>query len=376
MKRTELSEVGEFGLIERLKTLLPQTNPTTIKSIGDDAAVIKPAQAHVLVSTDMLVEGPHFNLSYVPLKHLGYKAAAVNLSDIAAMNGVPSQLVVGLAISNRFSVEAIEELYQGFALACEEYNVDLVGGDITSSGSGLIISVTAMGSAAPGKVVYRNGAKAGQVICVTGDLGAAYMGLQILEREKEEFLANPDMQPQINEEQAYLIGRQLKPEARTDMVHTLAELGVVPTSMIDISDGLASELLHLCNASGTGAMIYEEHLPCENVTRLAASEFGFTPVTVMLHGGEDYELLFTVTPEDFEKIRHLAEVTAIGIMREASQGVGIMLRAGQAIPITAQGWRHFESAIGGQMESGPSDLQFPEEGSDAANDNTDNQHSA
>jgi thiamine-monophosphate kinase len=311
-----------------------------VKGIGDDAAVINPAQQQVVVSTDILAEGIHFDLSYTPLKHLGYKAVAVNVSDIAAMNATPTQIVVGLALSNRFSVEAIDELYEGIQLACEHYKVDLVGGDTTSSRSGLVISVTALGLATAEQLVYRNTAKEGEVICVSGDLGAAYMGLQVLSREKQEFLANPEMQPQLSDKD-YILQRQLKPKARTDIMYELREMGVKPTAMIDISDGLASELLHICTQSGIGALILEEKLPVDNLTALTASEFNMLPITCALNGGEDYELLFTVTQADYEKIRLHSDISAIGITKKAADGVSVLSKGGNNYPIKAQGWVHF-----------------------------------
>jgi thiamine-monophosphate kinase len=271
---------------------------------------------------------------------LGYKAVAVNVSDIAAMNATPTQIVVGLALSNRFSVEAIDELYEGIQLACEHYKVDLVGGDTTSSRSGLVISVTALGLATAEQLVYRNTAKEGEVICVSGDLGAAYMGLQVLSREKQEFLANPEMQPQLSDKD-YILQRQLKPKARTDIMYELREMGVKPTAMIDISDGLASELLHICTQSGIGALILEEKLPVDNLTALTASEFNMLPITCALNGGEDYELLFTVTQADYEKIRLHSDISAIGITKKAADGVSVLSKGGNNYPIKAQGWVHF-----------------------------------
>lgn len=340
MERTELSSLGEFGLIDRLKSQITLYNSSTLKGIGDDAALINPEGKQVVVSTDILAEGIHFDLSYTPLKHLGYKAIAVNVSDIAAMNATPTQVVIGLALSNRFSLEAIEELYEGMRLACENYKVDLVGGDTTSSRSGLVLSVTALGLVAPEQVVYRNTAQAGEVICVSGDLGAAYMGLQVLAREKQEFVANPNMQPQLSEKD-YILQRQLRPEARTDIMYDLREKGVKPTAMIDISDGLASELMHICTQSKIGALIFEDKLPIDNLTALTASEFGMLPVTCALNGGEDYELLFTVTQEDYEKIRLHQDISAIGITKKAEDGITLVSKSGNSYPIKAQGWVHF-----------------------------------
>jgi thiamine-monophosphate kinase len=341
VQRTELNELGEFGLIERIKNASVLRNPTTIKGIGDDAAVIKKNETQVfLISTDTLTEGIHFDLTYSPLKHLGYKSVMVNLSDIAAMNGTPEQITVALACSNRFSVEAIEELYQGILLACERYNVDLVGGDTTSCRAGLILSITVVGSAETDKVVYRSGAKTNDIICVSGDLGGAYMGLQILEREKQSFLSNPDMQPEL-EDKDYIVQRQLKPEARVDMVKELATLGILPTSMIDISDGLASEILHICKASGKGADLFEDKFPIDQMTYDTAREFDLDPLTVMMNGGEDYELLFTIKQEDFDKIKNHPSITPIGYIKDAAAGVNIITKAGNSFPVKAQGWKHF-----------------------------------
>lgn len=342
-QRTEIASLGEFGLIDRINGLVELKRPETFKGIGDDAAVIdfathKPGE-QLLVSTDLLAEGVHFDLRYVPLKHLGYKAVAVNLSDIAAMNALPTHIVVSVAISSKFSVEAVDELYAGIRAACERYNVDLVGGDTTSSRAGLVINITAFGTAKPETIAYRSKASAGEVVCVTGDLGAAYMGLQLLEREKAAYLANPEAQPQISEEYAYLLERQLKPEARTDMVHEFRDAGVVPTSMIDISDGLSSELLHLCKQSGIGVAVYADKLPVDNTTKLAASEFNLSPTTCALNGGEDYELLFTLKQEDFEKLRKLDLFTPIGITRPAEDGALLVTKDG-GVPLKAQGWVH------------------------------------
>lgn len=339
--RTELNELGEFGLIERIKNASVIRNATTLKGIGDDAAVIKKDEKNVfLVSTDTLTEGIHFDLTYAPLKHLGYKSVAVNVSDIVAMNGTAEQITVALACSNRFSVEAIEELYQGILLACEHYNVDLVGGDTTTSRSGLTLSITAIGSAEADKVVYRSGARPNHIVCVSGDLGGAYMGLQVLEREKQSFLSNPNMQPEL-EDLDYIVQRQLKPEARVDMVKELVTLGILPSSMIDISDGLASEILHLCRASGTGADLFEDKFPIDQMTYDTAREFDLDPLTVMMNGGEDYELLFTIKQEDFEKIKNHPSITPIGYIKEAASGINIITKAGNSFPIKAQGWKHF-----------------------------------
>ena len=339
--RTELNELGEFGLIERIKNASIVRNPTTLLGIGDDAAVIKKDEKNVfLISTDTLTEGVHFDLTYAPLKHLGYKSVAVNVSDIAAMNGTAEQIIVSLACSNRFSVEAIEELYQGILLACERYKVDLVGGDTTTSRAGLTLSITVVGTAETGKVVYRSGAKPNDIVCISGDIGGAYMGLQVLEREKQSFLSNPDMQPEL-EDKDYIVQRQLKPEARVDIIKEFVTLGIVPTSMIDISDGLASEIIHLCKASGTGADLFEDKFPIDQMTYDSAREFDLDPLTVMMNGGEDYELLFTIRQEDFEKIKNHPSITPIGYIKEAAAGINIITKAGNSFPVKAQGWRHF-----------------------------------
>ncbi len=340
MERTELNTLGEFGLIDRIKTKFSLQNPESVLGIGDDAAVIDTGDRYMLVSTDMLLEGVHFDLAYVPLRHLGYKSVAVNVSDIAAMNGIAKQITVSIGLSNRMSVEAVDEIYEGIKFACEDYQVDLVGGDTTSSRSGLVISVTVTGFVDKDKVAYRSGARPNDILCVTGDLGAAYFGLQILEREKQVFLANPGMQPDL-EEKSYLVGKQLKPEARTDIVHELAEAGVVPTSMIDVSDGLASEIIHLSTQSGVGALIFEEKLPIEDITMLTATEFKLSPVTAALNGGEDYQLLFTIKQSDFDKIKNVTDITPIGYMTE-SKAVELVLNSGSKVGIKAQGWNHLQ----------------------------------
>ncbi len=339
---TDLNELGEIGLIERIRQATPApVNPETIRAIGDDAAVFDLGGTDFgLISTDMLLEGVHFDLSYTPLKHLGFKAVAVNVSDIAAMNGLPTQITVSLGLSSKFPVEAVDELYEGIRAACEAYNVDLVGGDTTTSRSGLVISVTALGKVPKDRITYRNTAQPNDVLCVTGDLGAAYLGLQLLEREKQVFLADPTMQPNL-EEQAYLVQRQLRPDARTDMVHELRDLGVRPTAMIDVSDGLANELLHLCTQSGTGAVIFDDNIPIDDQTYLTADEFKISPVTSALNGGEDYELLFTIRPQEYEKVKNNARITAIGYMTADPTQLVLATRAGQQTPIRAQGWKHF-----------------------------------
>lgn len=340
MERTELNSLGEFGLIDRIKTKFSLQNPESVLGIGDDAAVIDMGDKYMLISTDMLLEGVHFDLAYVPLRHLGYKSVAVNVSDIAAMNGIAKHITVGIGLSNRISVEAVDEIYEGIKFACEDYKVDLIGGDTTSSRAGLVISITVTGFVDKDKVAYRSGAKPNDILCVTGDLGAAYFGLQLLEREKQVFLANPGMQPDL-EEKSYLVGKQLKPEARTDIVYELAEAGVVPTSMIDISDGLASEIIHLSTQSGVGALVFEEKLPIEDITMLTATEFNLSPITAALNGGEDYQLLFTISQSDFDKIKNVSDITPIGYMTE-DKAVELVLKSGSKVGIKAQGWNHLQ----------------------------------
>ncbi|RFP63769.1 thiamine-phosphate kinase [Hymenobacter lapidiphilus] len=338
---TPLDKVGEFGLIGRIQQTVELTQPSTILGIGDDAAILAPAAGQELViSTDLLTEGVHFDLTFCPLKHLGYKAVAVNVSDIAAMNALPTQIVVAVSIPPRFTVEAVEELFEGVKLACEAYNVDLVGGDTTGSRAGLTISVTALGQVEAGKAVRRSGAGPNDLLCVTGDLGGAYLGLQVLEREKQVWQADPESQPELDK-YPYVLQRQLRPEARMDVIHELRELGVVPTSMIDVSDGLASEVLHLCQASGTGARIFTENLPIANPTLEVAGEFNLDPIMCMLNGGEDYELLFTVPLADHAKLKNHPDITIIGHMVEKSEGANLITKAGQPVPLKAQGFSHF-----------------------------------
>lgn len=341
---TPLDSLGEFGLIDRLRaSVAPPRQASTLVGIGDDAAVLHPtAGLRQVVSTDLLLEGVHFDLTFCPLKHVGYKAVAVNVSDVAAMNARPTQLVVGLAVGARFSVEAVEELYAGMRLACEAYGVDLVGGDTTSSPGGhLLISITALGEVEEARLARRSGAQLNDLLCVTGDLGAAYLGLQVLNREKQAFLADPDHRPDLDA-YTYVVQRQLRPEARMDVVHTLAELDVVPTAMLDISDGLASEVLHLCRASGVGAAVYQEKLPLAEETLDVAEELHLDPVTCALNGGEDYELLFTVPLAQHDRIRNHPDITIIGHMLAADQrGAFLMTPSGNAIPLTAQGWTAF-----------------------------------
>lgn len=339
-ERKEIDGLGEFGLIEKLTKDLPKLHDSTQKGVGDDAAVIGTEERKTLVSTDLLTEGVHFDLSFHPLKHLGYKSVVVNLSDIAAMNGTAEQILVSLAFSNRFSLQAIEELYSGIRLACEYYGVDLIGGDISSSGQGLTISITAIGSAKESEIVYRSGAKENELLCVSGDLGAAYMGLQLLEREKKVFLENPSMQPDLDGHD-YILQRQLKPEARFDILKELRKAGIRPSSMIDISDGLASEIFHLCHSSGTGAAIYENKLPIDPQTVSVAEQFGIDPLTCALNGGEDYELLFTIAQEDFEKVRQIEEVSVIGHITDKNAGKSVITKNDNQFELKAQGWKHF-----------------------------------
>ena len=336
-KATEISTLGEFGLIDRLTRDFPLRNPSSLKGVGDDCAVMEYKDTDVLVSTDLLVEGIHFDLTYVPLKHLGYKAAVVNFSDIYAMNGHPRQITVSLAISRRFTVEHMEQLYAGIRLACEIYGVDLVGGDTTSSRSGLVISVTAIGDAPRDRIVYRSGAKDTDLICVSGDLGAAYMGLQLLEREKVASAGQKDFVPQFGGKE-YLIERQLKPEARRDVVENLARHGIIPTSMMDVSDGLSSELLHICKASDVGCRVYEDRIPIDYQTALMAEELNMNLVTAAMNGGEDYELLFTVPLHAHEEIKKIPGIKAIGHITAPSLGAPLVTRDGAEIPIKAQGW--------------------------------------
>lgn len=337
---TEISSIGEFGLIDRLTKDIKLVNSSSKRGVGDDCAVMEYKDTEVLVSTDLLLENVHFDLTYVPLKHLGYKAAVVNFSDIYAMNGTPRQITVSLGISKRFTVEHIEQLYSGIKLACEIYGVDLVGGDTTASHQGLVISITCIGDAPKEKVVYRDGAKDTDLICVSGDLGAAYMGLQLLEREKVASGGKPDFVPNFGGKE-YIIERQLKPEARKDIIAELDKAGIVPTSMMDVSDGLSSELLHLCKQSHTGCRIYEDRIPIDYQTALMAEELNMNLVTAAMNGGEDYELLFTVPLHFHDKIKELKGIAIIGHMTKADLGCAMITRDGESeIPIRAQGWNH------------------------------------
>jgi len=336
--KTELSELGEFGLIRRLTENIILKNDSTLKGVGDDCAVLDFKNKKIVVTTDLLTEGIHFNLMYVPLRHLGYKAVTVNLSDVYAMNATPKQITVSIAVSAKMSVEAIDELYSGIHLACERYGVDLVGGDTTSSLTGLTISITAIGEADEEDLVYRNGARNTDLLCVTGDLGGAYMGLQLLERENEVFKVNPKMVPQFAGYD-YILERQLKPEARKDIPELFKELGIKPTSMIDISDGLSSEILHLCTQSEVGCRLYEDRLLFDNQTKKMAAELNINPLVAALNGGEDYELLFTLPVTDHDKIRNHPDISVIGHITDKSEGVNLITAGvGQAIPLQAQGW--------------------------------------
>ena len=336
-QRTELTELGEFGLIDHLAGDFEIKNQSTIKGVGDDTAVISYGDKLTLVSKDLLVEGVHFDLTYTPLKHLGYKAAVSNISDIVAMNGTAKQLIVGIAVSNRFSVEALEELYSGIIQACNVYHVDLAGGDTTSSVSGLFISITVVGEVDKDKVVYRNTAKLNDLLCVTGDLGAAYMGLLLLEREKHVFKADPSLQPDL-EGHDYILGRQLKPDPRTDVIKMFNEMKIKPTAMIDISDGLGSEVLHICHDSALGCRIYQEKIPLDPTTVNMAAEFNMSVYTVALNGGEDYELLFTIGQEDHEKVSQMPGVSIIGHMTDKCEGVQMVTPDDEMVEIKAQGW--------------------------------------
>jgi thiamine-monophosphate kinase len=339
-ERTEIAELGEFGLIEHLTANNETRNASTLLSVGDDAAVIDHFGKQTVISTDMLLEGVHFDLMYTPLRHLGYKAVAVNLSDIYAMFAEPTQITVSIGLSNRFSVEAIDELYEGIYAACEQYNVDLVGGDTSTSLKGFVISITAIGEVSPGQFVSRSGAAQNDLICVSGDLGAAYMGLQILEREKKIYLESPGVQPDLGNRK-HILGRILKPEPRKDIVEWLKAHEIMPTAMIDISDGLSSELLHICKQSQTGCIIYEDKIPVHDETRDMAIEFNIPPITTALSGGEDYELLFTIKQEDYEKVARNGQISIIGYMTEISEGCHLLSKQGNKHILVAQGWNAF-----------------------------------
>ena len=340
-ENTPLSQYGEFGLIEHLTQEIELKNASSVLGVGDDAAIVDVQNRYQVISTDLLVEGIHFDMHYTPLKHLGYKAIASNLSDIAAMNAAPEQVLVSIAISSRYTVEAVEELYQGMRLCCNRYGVDLVGGDTSSSMSGMFLSITVLGYADKDKITRRSGANEHDLICVSGDLGAAYMGLLLLEREKEVYLQSPENQPDLAGND-YVLERQLKPEPRLDIVKQLAEKEILPTAMIDISDGLASEILHICKASQKGCCLYEDKLPIDQSTYDLAHEFGIIPSVAALNGGEDYELLFTIKQADYEKVRQLQDVSVIGYITDKSAGCQLITKDEKAIELKAQGWSSFQ----------------------------------
>lgn len=338
-ERTELNQLGEFGLIEHLTKNIELQNASSVLGVGDDAAVIDHFGKQTVVTTDLLVEGVHFDLTYTPLKHLGYKSVIVNLSDVYAMNAIPTQIILSIGISNRFSLEALDEFYEGVYAACRRYGVDLVGGDTTSSQKGFIISVTAIGEVAPDKFVKRSTAQKGDLLCVSGDLGAAYVGLLFLEREKKIFMESPGVQPDL-EGESYVIGRLLKPEARKDIIEFFAKSEIIPTSMMDISDGLSSEILHICKESNLGCVLYEEKIPVAEDMKKAAFKFEIDPTACALSGGEDYELLFTIPPTEYEKLVLNEEISVVGYMTEPEQGAHIITKGGGKHAITAQGWNH------------------------------------
>ncbi|HLV64001.1 thiamine-phosphate kinase [Galbibacter sp.] len=342
-QRTSISELGEFGLINHLTNIFEIKHQSTVKAIGDDAAVLDFKSKQAVVTTDLLVEGVHFDLGYMPLKHLGYKSIIVNLSDVYAMNAKATQVTVSIALSNRFPLEAVEELYEGIKFACDLYKVDLIGGDTTSSNKGLLISVTAIGEINPEDVVYRSGAQPNDLLVVTGDVGGAYLGLQVLEREKQVFQVNPQNQPDLDQ-YSYIIERQLKPEARKDIPKLLKELGVKPTAMIDVSDGLSSEIIHICKQSKVGCNLYEDKIPLDPQTISTCEEFNISSTTVALSGGEDYELLFTISQEDYPKIKANPSLTIIGHMTQESEGMHLITRANTKIPLQARGWNSFDKA--------------------------------
>jgi thiamine-monophosphate kinase len=340
IQRTEIATLGEFGLIDHLTKNFEIKNASTIVSVGDDAAVIDHFGKQTVVTTDMLLEGIHFDLMYTPLKHLGYKSVVVNLSDIYAMNATPTQITISIAFSNRFSVESLDEFYEGVYAACEKYGVDLVGGDTSSSLKGFVISVTAIGEVTPDKHVLRSTAQSGDLICVSGDVGGAFLGLTIMEREKKIYLENPQIQPDLEGED-YIVGRLLKPEARKDIIEFFASNNITPTSMMDVSDGISSEVLHLCKQSNLGCRVYEEKLPIHDDARRAAFKFGLDPTVCALNGGEDYELIFTLKQEDYDKITLNEEISVIGYMADIEEGCKFLTKGGNTHPITAQGWNAF-----------------------------------
>jgi len=339
-ERTEINSLGEFGLIEHLTKNIELQNASSVQGVGDDAAVIDHFGKQTVITTDLLLEGVHFDLIYTPLKHLGYKSVIVNLSDVYAMNAIPTQIILSIGISNRFSLEALEEFYEGVYAACNKYGVDLVGGDTTSSQKGLIISVTAVGEVAPDNFVKRSTAQKGDLLCVSGDLGGAYVGLLFLEREKKIFLESPGVQPDL-EGETYVIGRMLKPEARKDIIELFASQQLIPSAMIDISDGLSSEILHICNQSNLGCVLYEEKIPVAEETKKAAFKFEIDPTACALSGGEDYELLFTISQNDYDKLVLNDNISVVGYMTDAENGANIITKGGNKYAITAQGWVHF-----------------------------------
>lgn len=341
-QRTEIASLGEFGLIEHLTKNAETQNASTILGVGDDAAVIDHFGKQTVITTDLLLEGIHFDLMYTPLKHLGYKAVVVNLSDIYAMNATPTHITLSIGISNRFSVEALNEFYEGVYFACEKYGVDLIGGDTSSSQKGFIISVTAVGEVAPDQFIKRSTASKGDLICVSGDLGGAYLGLTLMEREKKIYQENPNIQPDL-EGESYIVGRLLKPEARKDIIEFFGKNEIVPTAMMDVSDGVSSEVLHICKQSGLGARIYEEKLPIADASRKAAFKFGLDPTVCALNGGEDYELIFTIRQEDHDKIVLNEEISVIGYMTEITEGVKLLTKGGNTFDLKAQGWNAFNS---------------------------------
>lgn len=340
-ERTDIAELGEFGLIKHLTSNFAIRHESSIKGVGDDAAVLEFKDKQVLVSTDLLLEGIHFDLAYVPLLHLGYKAVQVNLSDIYAMNGVATQITVSIGLSSKFPLEAVEEIYKGIELACNKFNIDLIGGDTSTSKQGLVLSITSIGHAEKADVTYRNGAGEGDLICVSGDLGGAYVGLQILEREKLVYLENPDIQPDL-EGKDYIIERQLKPEGRRDIVDLLAQMGIKPTAMIDVSDGLASEILHICQQSEKGCTLYEEKIPIDPVTYETARELGLDPTVCALSGGEDYELLFTIRQADYNKLKNDVDISIIGHITDKNSGCNLVSKSNVVHELKAQGWNAFQ----------------------------------
>jgi thiamine-monophosphate kinase len=341
-QRTEIADLGEFGLIEHLTKNAEIQNASTILGVGDDAAVIDHFGKQTVVTTDLLLEGIHFDLMYTPLKHLGYKAVVVNLSDIYAMNATPTQITLSIGISNRFSVEALNEFYEGVYFACEKYSVDLIGGDTSSSLKGFVISVTAIGEVAPDQFVKRSTARKGDLICVSGDLGGAYLGLTLMEREKKIYQENPTIQPDL-EDESYIVGKLLKPEARKDIIEFFASNQIVPTAMMDVSDGISSEVLHICKQSNLGARVYEEKLPIADASRKAAFKFGLDPTVCALNGGEDYELIFTIAQEDHDKIVLNEEISVIGYITDLEEGVKLLTKGGNQYDLKAQGWNAFNS---------------------------------